>query len=63
MMKFVRTVRLLSVLCLCVAGQMAEAGPKIDHWVAPSGTRVFFVENHDLPILDVQVDFSARCCR
>jgi len=37
----------------------AEAGVKIEHWVAPSGARVYFVETHDLPILDVEVDFSA----
>jgi len=51
--------KLLAGLCLCLAGQMAEAGPKIENWVAPSGARVFFVENHALPILDVQVDFVA----
>lgn len=34
------------------------AAPVIEHWVAPSGARVFFVENHDLPMLDVQVDFA-----
>lgn len=38
---------------------LAEAGVTIQHWVAPSGARVYFVENHQLPILDVQVDFSA----
>ncbi len=37
----------------------AEAGVKIEHWVAPSGARVYFVETHVLPILDVEVDFSA----
>jgi zinc protease len=37
----------------------ADAGVQIQHWVAPSGARVYFVENHDLPILDVEVDFSA----
>jgi zinc protease len=45
--------------CLSLAAQAALAGPKIEHWVAPSGARVFFVENHALPILDVQVDFVA----
>jgi zinc protease len=35
------------------------AGPKIEHWVAPSGAKVFFVETHALPIVDVQVDFPA----
>jgi zinc protease len=37
----------------------AQAGVKIEHWIAPSGARVYFVANHDLPILDVEVDFSA----
>ena len=51
--------KLLALLCLSIATQAAHAGPKIEHWVAPSGARVFFVENHALPILDVQVDFVA----
>jgi zinc protease len=54
-----KLVSLLCGLCLCLAGQLAEAGPKIEHWIAPSGARVFFVENHALPILDVQIDFAA----
>lgn len=37
----------------------AQAGVKIQHWTAPSGAQVYFVENHDLPMLDVQVDFAA----
>lgn len=34
------------------------AAPVIEHWAVPSGAQVFFVENHDLPMLDVQVDFA-----
>lgn len=37
----------------------ANATPKIQHWQAPSGAQVYFVENHDLPMLDVAVDFPA----
>lgn len=37
----------------------ASAGVTIQNWVAPSGARVFFVETRELPILDVEVDFSA----
>ncbi len=37
----------------------ALATPKIQHWQAPSGAQVYFVENHDLPMLDVAVDFAA----
>ncbi len=51
--------RLFGVLCLFLAAQAADAGVSIAHWVAPSGARVFFVENHALPMLDVQVDFAA----
>jgi zinc protease len=64
-MKFapLKFVSQLSALCLGLflglAVQLAEAGPQIQHWVAPSGSRVYFVESHALPILDVQVDFSA----
>ncbi len=51
--------KLLAGLCLCLSVPLAVAGPIIENWVTPSGTRVFFVENHSLPILDVQVDFAA----
>lgn len=54
-----KLLKLFALLCLGFANQIAHAGPKIEHWVAPSGARVFFVENHDLPILDVQADFVA----
>lgn len=49
---------LLAVLAMALS-LAAQAGVKIEHWVAPSGARVYFVETHDLPILDVEVDFSA----
>lgn len=37
----------------------AQATPQIEHWQAPSGAQVYFVENHDLPMLDVAVNFPA----
>ncbi len=46
-------------LLLAVTAIVAQAGVKIEHWTAPSGARVYFVESHELPILDVQVDFVA----
>lgn len=54
-----KITRILCLLGLFLAIPLAQAGVKIENWVAPSGARVFFVENHDLPILDVQVDFAA----
>ena len=38
---------------------LAQAGVNIQNWVAPSGARVYFVESHDLPIVDLQIDFAA----
>lgn len=49
---------ILGVFAIAIA-TLAHAGPKIEHWIAPSGARVYFVESHVLPILDVAVDFAA----
>ena len=51
------------LLWLGLYAQWVGAAPKIEHWLAPSGARVFFVENHDLPMLDVQIDFDAGSVR
>ncbi|WP_293008628.1 pitrilysin family protein [Nitrosomonas sp.] len=37
----------------------ALASLPIQFWQASSGAKVYFVENHDLPILDVSVEFAA----
>lgn len=42
---------------------LAQAGVQIQHWTAPSGARVYFVESRGLPILDVQIDFPAGGAR
>lgn len=39
------------------------AGPQIQHWVAPTGAKVYFVASRDLPILDVRIDFVAGGAR
>lgn len=46
---------LVLLLSVCVA----HAQLPIQHWQTKSGARVYLVENHDLPILDVTVDFPA----
>jgi len=50
-----------AVICLLtsLASSLALAGVKIEHWIAPSGAKVYFVETRVLPILDVQLDFAA----
>jgi zinc protease len=49
------------LLLLCALP--AWAGLDIQHWETSQGARVVFVENHDLPMLDVSVDFSAGSAR
>lgn len=48
---------ILLLLCGCAAD--VYASPRIQHWQSPSGAQVYFVEDHDLPMLDVAVDFAA----
>jgi zinc protease len=50
---------LLAALFSGLFTSLAQASPQIQHWVAPSGAKVYFVESRDLPILDVQIDFVA----
>lgn len=55
-MKF---AKLVASVCLLLVAQFSQAGVTIEHWRAPSGARVFFVESHALPIVDVRLDFAA----
>jgi zinc protease len=49
---------LIFLLLSSLASSLALAGVKIEHWTAPSGAKVFFVETRVVPILDVQIDFA-----
>lgn len=51
--------RVVSVAALCCISTIAYATPKIQHWQSASGAKVLFVENHDIPMLDVAVSFPA----
>ena len=56
-----RSRALVAWVCLMMGltSSVAIAGVKIEHWVAPSGAKVYFIEARVLPILDVQIDFAA----
>jgi zinc protease len=56
------TINSLFRTVLIVAGftaTMVQAGLPIQNWTTPEGARVYFVESHNLPMLDVSVDFPA----
>jgi zinc protease len=55
--KFFAVALLLSGAALFSGAALAT--PHIQQWQAASGARVYFVEDHDLPMLDVAVDFAA----
>lgn len=63
MMGFPRVLRAprgsVLFLALLVSLTPAHAGVTIQSWQAKSGAKVLFVENHDLPMLDVSVQFDA----
>ncbi|PJB06888.1 MAG: peptidase M16, partial [Hydrogenophilales bacterium CG_4_9_14_3_um_filter_59_35] len=44
---------------LLLVATAAQAALPIQHWQMDNGVRVFFVENHDLPLLDISVEFPA----
>jgi zinc protease len=55
-----RIVLFLAALTLACP---ALAGLDIQNWTTPQGARVYFVENHELPMLDISVDFDAGSAR
>ncbi|MCK6406604.1 MAG: insulinase family protein [Rhodocyclaceae bacterium] len=57
------TIKRFLALVLLLATPLTHAAVKIEHWVSPSGARVYFVETRTLPIIDVQVDFAAGAAR
>jgi len=56
----IKTFLLALLLGLPLSAQAALA---IQHWQTPQGARVFFVESHELPMLDIAVDFAAGSAR
>ncbi|MDX5363727.1 MAG: insulinase family protein [Pseudazoarcus pumilus] len=55
--------RLVTALALTLSAHAALAGPAIQHWIAETGARVYFVPGGTLPMLDVRVDFAAGSSR
>ncbi|MBI3546852.1 MAG: insulinase family protein [Gammaproteobacteria bacterium] len=62
----VRVVRFgmwILTLCFIAFIPQAEATPKIQHWSLANGARVYFVETHELPMLQIQAVFDAGSSR
>lgn len=59
----VRLLKTLLTLACTTAASAANATLPIQQWQTTSGARVLFVETHDLPMLDLAVDFPAGASR
>ena len=53
------------ILALCVIAFISpvEAAPKIQYWTLANGARVYFVETHELPMLQLRAVFDAGSSR
>jgi zinc protease len=61
-MNTIKTIASPAVSACAIAlflSQNALAGIPIQHWVQPSGAKVFFLESPVIPMVDVQLDFDA----
>jgi zinc protease len=58
-MRIKKLQKLLLVAALCFSATAALATPTIQQWRSASGAKVLFVENHDIPMLDVSVGIPA----
>lgn len=55
--------RLGLALAVLLGAGAAQAVPEIQHWTTDKGARVYFVETHALPIVDLRVVFDAGSSR
>ena len=56
----------IQILILVISSLVAfnsHAAVKIQQWQTSAGAEVYFVENHDLPIVDLSVNFAAGSAR
>ncbi len=59
----INTLKNLILITTVLLASTANAAVKINHWQTSSGSEVYFVENHDLPIIDMAVNFPAGSAR
>jgi zinc protease len=52
-------MKTLLIAALLITANLAHAALDIESWTLPNGAKVLFVENHTIPIVDINVDFDA----
>ena len=56
-------LKLFVLIAAVIISTAANAAVKINHWQTAAGSDVYFVENHDLPIIDMAVNCPAGSAR
>jgi zinc protease len=56
-------VRLVLFAVLALFAARASAVPPIQHWTLDNGARVYFVESHEIPMVQITVAFDAGSAR
>ena len=52
-------IKTILITILIFFSNFASANLNIQYWELSNGARIYFIENHDLPIVDINVDFRA----
>jgi len=52
-------IKTILIAILIFFSNFASANLNIQHWESNNEARIYFIENHDLPIVDINVDFRA----
>ena len=55
--------RIFALVLTALLALPAQAGLEVQQWRTANGARVYFVANHDLPMLDVSASFEAGTAR
>ncbi len=62
-LSLVRRAQQALVVAAGLVALQAHAALNIQHWQTSKGSEVYFVENHDLPIIDISTNFAAGSAR
>jgi zinc protease len=54
-----KIIQILTIVVSSLVALNSNAAVKIQQWQTSTGSEVYFVENHDLPIVDLSVNFAA----
>ena len=52
-------IKTILITILIFFSNFVSANLNIQHWESNNQARIYFIENHDLPIVDINVDFRA----